>query len=943
MTQAEVSPPPFKSEFARLTGYPPFRWQTCLFEEWLVRGCIPSALDIPTGLGKTSVMVLWYLALKAGAAVPRRLVYVVDRRAVVDQATTVAEKIRKKSQDSTDSTLRVSTLRGQYVDNREWLADPAAPAIVVGTVDMIGSRLLFSGYGVSRKMQPYHAGLLGADTLVVLDEAHLVPPFEKLLETMANGAEAFGPKTQQDREIVPPFKLLSLSATGRDDGTDRQKGFHLLPEHRKDEAVRKRLEACKRLTIQVLDDAPNLVPKLVERAWSLGNEPPARVLVYCDRREDAVKVKGEIDKKLKKEKREPVSEHSELLVGGRRVFEREKLADWLKTRGFFGEANGPLQQSTFLIATSAGEVGVDLDADHMVCDLVEWERMVQRLGRVNRHGRGEAQVEVVAAPRKNRPNAGVKIEAWAKEWKERLTRLRKPLDALRPVGVKDVEPGSQLHLSFAAGDASPAEEAKEKPLQISDCEQPRDASPGAILALRERAAQDQDLQDAITAATTPAPLRPALTRALVDAWSLTSLEEHTGRPDDIQPWLRGWEEDQQPQTTVIWRKYLPVRKKASGATRKEIEAFFEAAPPHVSEMLETETDKVVNWLVKRTEKVVENHRQDAAVIAYILSPSRDLRDTLDGYSLIQGDPKTQKQARERLKKSLIGGTLIVDACLGGLSEDGMLDEKADHLPRVIDDDWEWLPPQDGRPAIRFRVCSVTGEESPEPNGDWRERYRFATEQSDEGEGHRFLVVEKWQHDGETEDDRSVGRLQELAEHHAWTECKARALADAIGLQSEYAKVLATAARLHDEGKRHPRWQRAAKVPSDGKIYAKTDKRMNTKLLDGYRHEFGSLPYAEKDAGFRALPAHLQELVLHLIASHHGWARPVISTSGGDQPPSVSETCALDIALRFARLQRRWGPWGLAWWEALLRAADQQASRANDERGKRHHPDAGEDA
>jgi CRISPR-associated endonuclease/helicase Cas3 len=34
----------------------------------------------------------------------------------------------------------------------------------------------------------------------------------------------------------------------------------------------------------------------------------------------------------------------------------------------------------------------------------------------------------------------------------------------------------------------------------------------------------------------------------------------------------------------------------------------------------------------------------------------------------------------------------------------------------------------------------------------------------------------------------------------------------------------------------------------------------------------------------------------------------------------------EIALRFARLQKRWGPWGLAWWEALLRAADQLASR-----------------
>jgi CRISPR-associated endonuclease/helicase Cas3 len=54
---------------------------------------------------------------------------------------------------------------------------------------------------------------------------------------------------------------------------------------------------------------------------------------------------------------------------------------------------------------------------------------------------------------------------------------------------------------------------------------------------------------------------------------------------------------------------------------------------------------------------------------------------------------------------------------------------------------------------------------------------------------------------------------------------------------------------------------------------------------------------------------------------------VIETSGcKDAPPSALEERARDVALRFARLQKRWGPWGLAWWEALLRAADQQASR-----------------
>ena len=895
----------FDRNFERLMGFPPFKWQNDLYRDYFAKGQIPSALDIPTGLGKTSVMAIWYLALKAIAAVPRRLVYVVDRRAVVDQATTVADAIREKSEDS---ELRVSTLRGQHVDNREWLADPAAPAIVVGTVDMIGSRLLFSGYGVSRKMRPYHAGLLGADALVVLDEAHLVPPFEKLLKAIANGAEVFGPIQKGDRAIVPPFKLLSLSATGREDGAGGIEVFRLSPEHRQDEVVRKRLEARKRLTIQVLDDAPKLVPQLVERAWSLG-KGPARVLVYCDRREDAVKVKDEIDKKCKKERREPVSE---LLVGGRRVFEREYLSGWLEKHGFFGDAEAQPEQPTFLIATSAGEVGVDLDADHIVCDLVEWERMVQRLGRVNRRGKGYACIEVIAAPH---------AKAEGEEWKERLDRLRKPLDALRPVGVEGVEQGSQLYLPFAEGDAGSEGDHK-------GCERLRDASPGAILDIRERAEQDQDLHKAIKAAMTPEPLRPALTRALVDAWSMTSLDKHTGRPEDIQPWLRGWEEDQQPQTTVVWRKYLPVRRDGVETARKGIEDFFEAAPPHASEKLETETYKVIDWLVKRAKKIFSDQNsalRKADVMAYILSPSMDLRDTVCGDSLMKGD----KKSKEDLEKHLVGGLLIMDSRFGGLSKEGMLNEKTGDLPRVIDDSEAWLSLQsNGSPVIRFRVRSV-GKIAESDDENWRERHRFEAEKTDEGEITHWLLVEKWRGHSETEEDRSAGPPQELAAHHAWTGCRAQILTSALGLRTAYADMLAVAARLHDEGKCIERWQRAFNAPLDGKVYAKTKGPINFRRLDGYRHEFGSLPRAEKDEEFKSLPPALQELALHLVAAHHGWARPVTPTSGSDEPPSVLEERARDVALRFARLQKRWGPWGLAWWESLLRAADQQASRDND--------------
>ncbi|MCA9629161.1 MAG: hypothetical protein KC766_15880, partial [Myxococcales bacterium] len=112
--------------------------------------------------------------------------------------------------------------------------------------------------------------------------------------------------------------------------------------------------------------------------------------------------------------------------------------------------------------------------------------------------------------------------------------------------------------------------------------------------------------------------------------------------------------------------------------------------------------------------------------------------------------------------------------------------------------------------------------------------------------------------------------------------------------------------------------------------AKTLGPFNVHRLDGYRHEFGSLPYAEASPALAHLSAEHRDLVLHLIAAHHGYARPLISTRGcADAPPSALRERAQAVALRFARLQQRWGPWGLAWWEAVLRASDVLASRDND--------------
>jgi CRISPR-associated endonuclease/helicase Cas3 len=238
-------------------------------------------------------------------------------------------------------------------------------------------------------------------------------------------------------------------------------------------------------------------------------------------------------------------------------------------------------------------------------------------------------------------------------------------------------------------------------------------------------------------------------------------------------------------------------------------------------------------------------------------------------------------------------------------------------------------------ALPFRVRAARDSAAPSDARSWRTELGVAADVDEDGSVVRSLVVESRRGSpAGTEDGRSTtpSRAQLLVEHEEWTERHALNLAQRLGLPPHYAAMLGLAARLHDEGKSAARWQRAFRAAVDGP-WAKTTARPNIQLLDGYRHEFGSLPRAERDPRVGALDDGLRDLCLHLIAAHHGFARPIIATDGcEDAPPSALVARAQSVALRFARLERRWGPWGLAWWESLLRAADQQASRENDERG-----------
>jgi CRISPR-associated endonuclease/helicase Cas3 len=418
---------------------------------------------------------------------------------------------------------------------------------------------------------------------------------------------------------------------------------------------------------------------------------------------------------------------------------------------------------------------------------------------------------------------------------------------------------------------------------------------------------------------------------------MTSLDAHVGRPD-VQPWLRGWE-DKEQQSVVVWREHLPVRmqvEKAVQLGKDEINGFFENAPPHLSESLEAETWQVAEWLFKRVRAVkaaMENRKNvgDAVPLGkgipvlFVLDSGDEL--VPDGVWNLGELAELDRKERERDKKVFIGRlggrTLIVSKHLAGL-KDGMLTDDGSSDPVTMDTGVEWGP----RP---FRVRETNDPKTISDPG-WKPSHRFACEMGIDQEPTRWLVIDERKAEAGSEESRALAnREQTLSDHSEVARNIARRLAKSLGLPRDYVELLALAARLHDEGKDFWRWQRAFNAPR-GAVYAKTTGPLNLKLLDGYRHEFGSLIKIDRDAEFQRLPSDLQNLLLHLVAAHHGNARPLISARNAEGSAGATpEVRAQEVALRFERLQRRWGPWGLAWWESLLRAADQEASRENDER------------
>jgi CRISPR-associated endonuclease/helicase Cas3 len=144
-------------------------------------------------------------------------------------------------------------------------------------------------------------------------------------------------------------------------------------------------------------------------------------------------------------------------------------------------------------------------------------------------------------------------------------------------------------------------------------------------------------------------------------------------------------------------------------------------------------------------------------------------------------------------------------------------------------------------------------------------------------------------------------------------------------QVDVGKALIAAACWHDKGKDRPAWQRYARNEAGTMPLAKSPRYRHPNVLNGYRHEFGSLLDGMR-ADLSKLPD--RDLMLHLIAAHHGWARPHFEPRSFDSSSLTSDNdqAFSEVVQRFGQLQHKYGRWGLAWLESLVRCADIAASQ-----------------
>lgn len=388
--------------FQSATGNPePYPYQ----RRFAAAVALPQLISVPTGVGKTATAILGWLWRRRFAddktkrETPRRLVYCLPMRTLVeqtrneclrwlDQLSLLPGEVSYSNDDSSQPIESFSMnieadpqgekigvhvlMGGEEAD--DWDIYPERDAIILGTQDMLLSRALNRGYGMSRYRWPMQFGLLNNDCLWILDEVQLMDVGAATSAQLEAFRRHLG--TSSSVHCVWMSATLDPSWLNTVDFDTQWLGqpLELQSEDRELESVRVRHEAAKpseRATATIVRPKVEAEAQAVAEAVLKAHQPASLTLVVFNTVDRAVGIYEAV--KQQSSSIEPVLIHSRFRPRDRERKMRQLLAD-------------PPAEGTIAITTQVVEAGVDVSAKTLVTDLAPWASLVQRFGRCNRRG-----------------------------------------------------------------------------------------------------------------------------------------------------------------------------------------------------------------------------------------------------------------------------------------------------------------------------------------------------------------------------------------------------------------------------------------------------------------------------------------------------------------------------------------------------------------------------
>jgi CRISPR-associated endonuclease/helicase Cas3 len=745
------------------------------------------------------------------------------------------------------------------------------PSVIVATPDLAGSALLFRHYLATASAWPILAGLVGVDVCWVVDESHLQDPFVATLRRCGIS----GPG-----QLGLPSWLIETTATPPHNHADV---LELTARDRKHPVAAKRLAVTRQLRLHSNVKESEVPAELARLAIEAGRAGRRAILVVANTVRDARRTVAKIEAQDKQ-----ATAHGRVLLIHGQQRETERALGMQQARGAFGMNNPSPDDGAscwYLVTTPAIEVGADLSADHLVTVSCPGDSLIQRLGRLGRRAdRARYICDVVPLEQSKKQSAG-----WQAAYRARADECASFLH----------------HLAVSAGGEHRAG--------------------SAIVELRTGSKRQQLLSGIQAPHAEPAPL-----------WASGMLALIQTRPaplnsPDLDALIHGLDEADRT-AYLAWRADLSADGEQSWA---ELVDSWPVRPHEVIEVPVRDMGKD-GWLNGRRYVRIRpsgtphiTREPPAAGDTVVVPASYGGHDgqgfNPDSYAqtedVADAVPNHPKGPRLRLDPELLDAhTELIGQCVGVLTDQAA--GETDCLQAVQDLLTTIANQRNGTVGHAARALSAGGL-----GLDWELR-------------RRGLAVSARARTADDDDELSLTRPVPLEVHQADVAERAVAMARRCGVPDDLAEAVRLGALHHDDGKLAEPFQR---VLGDGQLprspLAKSGlPRRRWRLAaraaglpPGFRHEALSAALAEP----------LGDLPAHLAGASHGYGRPCFPASV--TPQSLRTEASINgqiisvegsplqrhgfdrLMNRFLRLNRDYGPWGLAWLEAAVRLADQAAS------------------